>query len=238
MVEHMSTTFVMHGARTAMESGLKHIEQHVVAIEEAVSDNPGLTFDLAKTLIESACRTILTERRVAFNRGDELPKLFKSVSRCLPFLPTAAKNELEVRKSLSKTLNGLNTAILGICALRNACGFASHGSDRPRPPMEAVQALLAAQTTDAIVAFLHSVHRQDRMQPASPSVDYNKNEVFNDYVDRTNELIRIFELEFRPSEVLFQMEPETYRVILTEYMAESSNDEAAAKDTEQTEAEP
>jgi hypothetical protein len=33
-------------------------------------------------------------------------------------------------------------------------------------------------------------------------------------------MIRIFEVEFRPSEVLYQMEPETYRVYLAEFDAE------------------
>jgi len=237
MVENPSGFFMMYGARAAMDAGLGHIEQHVLGIEKSVSDNPGLVFDLSKTLIESVCRTILTERGISYSQADGLPKLFKTVSQYLPFLPNVVKDESEIRKSLKKTLSGLSTAVQGICELRNSCGFASHGSDRPRPLMEAVQALLAVQTTDAIVAFLYTIHCQDRSQPMSFSVDYNTNEEFNDYVDRTNELIRIFELEFRPSEVLFQMEPETYRILLTEYIPESPNDDGLTRDTGLTEAE-
>ena len=70
----------------------------------------------------------------------------------LPLLPASASSEAEARKSLAQTLSGLHTALQGVCELRNAYGFASHGSDGPRPVMEGVQALLAAQAADAIVA--------------------------------------------------------------------------------------
>ena len=216
-----SLGFVMHGARDAMASGLAHIEEQIRGIEQAVSGNPGLAFDLAKTLIESTCRTILTERGIAFDPGDDLQRLFRTATNQLPFLPTSASGEADVRRSLERTLNGLNTAVQGVCELRNQCGFASHGSDNARPAMEAVQALLAAETADAIVGFLYRVHRQDRLAPSSPRAEYDENADFNEYVDEANGgTIRIFEVEFKPSTVLFQMEPETYRIYLAEYEPE------------------
>ena len=84
--------------------------------------------------------------------------------------------------------------------------------------MESVQALLAAEAADAIVGFLHRVHRQDRTPPPSPRGQCTtSNAAFNDYVDDAHGAIRIFEAEFRPSDILFQMEPETYRVYLAEF---------------------
>jgi hypothetical protein len=46
---------------------------------------------------------------------------------------------------------------------------------------------------------------------------------FNDSIDELYGTIRIYEAEFRPSEVLFQMEPESYRVYLAEFRTESEN---------------
>jgi hypothetical protein len=43
-------------------------------------------------------------------------------------------------------------------------------------------------------------------------------------VDEEHGIIRIYEAEFRPSEVLFQMEPETYRVYLAEFDAEDEKE--------------
>lgn len=58
--------FVMHGARDAMAAGLAHIEAQILAIEQSVAQNPALVFDLARTLIESCCRTILSERGIEY----------------------------------------------------------------------------------------------------------------------------------------------------------------------------
>ena len=228
MAEATASAFVMHSARDAVAQGLTHIEEQVEALEQAVGEKPGLAFDLAKTLVESVCRAILGERAIAYSDADDLPKLFKTASSHLPFLPAYVTDAAKTRKSLKQTLSGLHTAIQGICELRNQCGFASHGSGTPRPAMEPVQALLAAEAADTIVGFLHRVHRQDRAAALGKPLRYGSNPVFNDAVDEAHEPIQIYEAEFRPSEVLFQMEPETYRVYLAEFDAGAeSTDEGA-----------
>ena len=123
MIVEETSLFAMRGAREAVAAGLVHIEQQVTALERAVTENPGLAFDLAKTLIESTCRTILAERSIVYEVTDELPKLFTTTSNSLPFLPASASGSIEVRKSLAQTLNGLKTAVQGVCELRNACGL-------------------------------------------------------------------------------------------------------------------
>lgn len=125
-------------------------------------------------------------------------------------------------------MNGLKTAIQGLCELRNQCGFASHGSAESRPAMESVQALLAAQAADTIVGFLYRVHIQDRTLPRSPKALYEANSKFNESVDDIYGMIRIFEVEFRPSAILFQMEPESYRVYLADFDPAGSEAGAAA----------
>lgn len=151
-------TFVMLGARAAIAGGMAYISEQVKALEDAVVNNTGLAFDLSKPIIESTCKVIIVERGNVPDKDDDLPKLFKTVSQLVPFLPTDTTNDAEMRKSLQKTLNGMSTALQGVCELRNACGFASHGSAGPRTAMESAQALLAAQAADSIVGFLFRVH--------------------------------------------------------------------------------
>lgn len=217
--------FVMHGARAAVAGGMLHIEEQVKALELAVAQNTGLAFDLAKTLVESACKTIITERGRVFDKDDDLPKLFKTVSSCVPFLPVAIAADAGARKSLQQTLNGLNTALQGVCELRNAFGFASHGSDGPRPVMEGIQALLVAQAADAIIGFLYRVHRQDLSRPKTVLLEYEDNSEFNEWLDEQCEPVRILSLPpYRPSDVLFNVDQEAYRDLLTEYEAEDENE--------------
>ena len=219
----------MHGAREAMADSLPHIEQQVKGIEQAVIEDPSLTFDLAKTLIESICKAVLDEHLVPYKKKDDLPQLFRLVTQTLSFLPVTASDATETRKSLEKTLTALHTAVLGICELRNHCGFASHGSGIARPALEGVQALLAAQAADTIVGFLHRVNRQDRTLPPSPLEFFNENSSFNESLDETFGPFQVFEVEFHPSEVLFKLEPETYRIYLAEFDG-GSDSEAISSD--------
>lgn len=220
MADAPAVPFVMHGARTAIAGGLFHIETQVAAIELAVNENPSLAFDLAKTLIESACRTILTERTIAFDPTDDLPKLFKTATSRLPFLPVSESGRADVRKSLAQTLGGLHTAVQGVCELRNKCGFASHGSGTERPGLESIQAVLAAATADAIVGFLYRIHRQDRPQPSQSTPKYDDSCDFNEYIDELHDRVRIFKEDFPPSRVLFELAPEPYRLYLGEFKSE------------------
>lgn len=220
--------FLMHGARDAISGGMVHIEQQVASIELAIAENPGLTFDLAKTLVESVCKAVLVERGITFTNDDDLPRLFKIISQSLPFLPPAAAGEVSVRKSLAQTLGGLTTAIHGICELRNQCGFASHGSGELRPVMEAAQAIMAAEAADTIVGFLFRVHRQDGGAPVGNNIRYEENQEFNVYVDDLHDAVRIFDEEFVPSRVLFDLAPEPYRV----YLADFNSGQEAGDDPE------
>lgn len=212
--------FVMHGARAAVAGGLVHIEEQVKAIEQAIIENPPLTFDLARTIVESTCRTILAERKITIKSDDDLPHLFKIVTTNLPILPAEASGEVAARRSLAQTLGGLHTALQGVCELRNAYGFASHGADSPRPVMESVHALLAAQAADAIVGFLDRIHHQERQVISMQKAEYDDYEEFNAYIDDANDQVRIFDLIYRASEVLFSVDPEAYRDLLADYRSD------------------
>lgn len=210
-------SFVMQGTREVMSSGFAHMEQQVAAVEKAVQENPGLAFDLSKSLIEGACCTILAERGIPFNPRDDLPQLYRRVVQHMPLLPVGESQAADVRRSVQQTLSGLNTSIQGICELRNQCGFASHGSSSSRPTLEWIQAWMAAETADTIVSFLYRLHRQDRTPTTSAETSYDEHPDFNESIDESHGMLRILDAEFRPSEVLFQMEPETYRIHLAEF---------------------
>jgi hypothetical protein len=219
-------TFRMFGARSAIAGGLAHIGAQVDAIERAIDENPALAFDLAKTLVESACKSILAERRVPFSDGDNMPKLFKAVSRSVPFSPSPENADSNMAKSLRVTLAGLHSALMGICELRNDHGFASHGHADSGERLTAVQALLAAQAADAIVGFLHQAHRGETTAP-NARLDFKDNPAFNDFVDEIHEVVRIFDLQYRPSEVLFSIDRDAYRDQLADYRPEATESDVA-----------
>ena len=94
--------------------------------------------------------------------------------------------------------------------------------------MESVQALLVAQAADAIVGFLHGIHRQQRQILAVARLDYEDNQDFNSYIDESNEQVHIFDFIYRPSEVLFAVDQEAYRDLLADHEADDAEAEAAS----------
>ena len=225
MLEQAQYSFSMRNARGAVSQGLHHIQAQVDSIEDAVSNEPGLAFDLAKTLVESTCRTILKDRGIPYNNDDDLPSLFRAVSRNLPMLPPQESHESEVRQSIVQTLGGLNTVIQGIAELRNKLGFASHGADRPRPGMQTVHAVLAADPADTIVGFLYDIHIQDRIPAVNKETQSTRDPDFDDHIDAIHDAVQIFDSEFFASDILFQMEPNSYLIFLAEFLEEGFDSE-------------
>jgi hypothetical protein len=205
--------FTMHGAREALDAGAAHIEEQIIAIEQAVGTNPGLTFDLAKTLLESTCKTILAERKADYNGAWDLPKLLRETTRLMRLVPAELAATADVSESLRKTTGGLQTVIQGICELRNSHGFASHGKDPNFRQLDVAQALLIARASDAIVSFLLRMHSDEGAAAHHRGLteeERSRRDAFDEYVDEANGLVRIFDLEYRASEVLLQVDPRAY----------------------------
>lgn len=222
MADSHDQPFVMSGAREILLTGAAHLERQIVALEGAASSNPGLAFDLAKTLLESACKTVLSERACSYENGWDLPKLLKETLTKIQLVPSEMGAEPDVSDSLRKTAGGLQTTIQGICELRNTHGFASHGKDPAFQDLEAVQALLVARAADAIVSFMFRAHQGYQRGAVPAMLSYEDHPEFNEFVDESNAPIHIFSEEFAPSRVLFEMASEPYRVYLTEFQQGAS----------------
>ncbi len=205
----------MRGAREAVDGGIVHVEQTVIGLERAVAEDSGLAFELAKSLVESVCKSILTTRGVSFGAKDDVPRLFTLTAASIPLLPPELSGEAEVRRSLAQTVNGLHTALQGICELRNACGPISHGSAGPKPVLDSLQALLAAEAADAIVGFLHRAHCATT-RPRPMELQYDDYPELNEFIDDACEPVRVLSYEFVPSMVLFQMDRVAYQDVLAQ----------------------
>jgi hypothetical protein len=131
MADAAAETFVMHGSRAILAKfgSAVHIEHQITTIEKAVFETPSLAFDLAKALVETICRTILQDRGRIYESSWELNRLFNETIQCLRLVPETHATDPEVRRSILKTLAGLNGLIQGLCELRNTGGMASHGHE-------------------------------------------------------------------------------------------------------------
>jgi len=92
--------------------------------------------------------------------------------------------------------------------------------------MEGVQAVLVAQTADAIIGFLYRVHSEDLSRPRAVRLAYGDHPEFNEWIDEQCEPVQILSLPpYQPSEVLFAVDHEAYRDLFTEHESEDATDE-------------
>lgn len=224
-MEAETNQFIMYGVREVMPSEALHIETIVNALEQALSENLGLAFDLSKTLIETACKTIIKERGQTYNDSADLPKLIKSALDLVCIIPDEVKDSNEAKQSLKKNINGIMTSIQGICELRRLFGEASHGRDANFKQLEIDHALMVARSADVIVNYLFRMNKSFSTNYTKKSLSYNVNSDFNDWIDEQNDAVRIFELVYKPSEVLFNTDRVAYQNFLSDYESDGLTEE-------------
>jgi len=216
------STFRMDGARELLTlyPGAILLEQQVKAVEDSIAENPGLAPDLAKAIIETVCKTVLKDKDISISPDMSCPKLLKETLKSLRItLPEDEKDE-----SLRKTVGSLGGLVQGICELRNKGGIGSHGKDAYSESIELTHACLAARAADAIVNFIFKIHKAYPLE-SSARIHYGEQTDFNEYVDELHEIVRIFDYEYKPSEVLFSVDYEAYRDRLIEFGNRSETDE-------------
>ncbi|WP_013320836.1 abortive infection family protein [Gloeothece verrucosa] len=213
--------FICHGAREVLELsvGAVHIEKLINALERAVEEDPGLAFDLAKSLVESICKTILSDRNdESKDKLLELPKLVKYTTKQLNLIPEEHLNP-EVEQSFQSVINGLITTIHGLCEIRRLEGTASHGRNGYIKSLEPLQALFAARVADAIANLLFKTHKNNLTSSKIPY--YEDNPEFNIYLDSLYEC-SIAGLPYKTSDVLFKIDQQAYINFLQEYLSDLS----------------
>ncbi len=214
----------LYGDELNIEGRINILEKSVFSTEER-----GLVFDTAKTLIETVCKKILKARNEVFDEGDDLLPLVGQTLNCLRLLPPTRSSDSQLRESLVKMANGLKTAVQGLCELRNREGFLSHGhaEDGILEPLDFVQAQLAARTADSLIHFLFTIHKTYAESPNTSISKQEVQEIFyedeglsnvNEYIDSLfEEPIRIGELEYKVSEVLFKVDRQVYDELRKEF---------------------
>jgi len=216
-------TFSLHGVREVIPSGAVHLERTVNALERALTEDIGLAFDLSKSLIESACKTIIKDRGGDPTTKAELPKLVRSVMDLVCVIPEDIEEPSKAKESLKKTVNGILTSIQGICELRRSFGEASHGRDAYFSQLERDHALMVAYSADFIVTYLFRLHKSVPNSLGNARILYNNYNKFNDWIDDQYDTVKIFDCEFKPSEVLFNNDRVAYRDLLIYYMEDDSH---------------
>ena len=202
-------------SRTNEEFGL--IQSLLEHIERAVSENSNGVFCLCYSMIDTTCKTILRRYGIPDSEKDDLQKRFRVTLRRLSLFPPEYETDNKKDDGVPRVLQGLVTAVLGLCNLRNKDGIISHGKHAAHEPYDLLQIQFAADTTDTIASYLLQAYL-DYPPPVSDII-YDDQKYFNEYVDVSHDSIMIFGQVFLPSKILYLYDSEhsAYREALEQF---------------------
>jgi hypothetical protein len=159
IVRTAGATHLAEIAAAAAHLNVPELQLQLDRLRNAVDDDPGLAIGTAKELIETVCKTILTECGVAYNDSDEVPKLVKETRKQLELLPEQVPAAAKGADTIRTLLSNLAAVASGLAELRNLYGT-GHGRGGRGKGLSARHARLAVGAASTLAMFLMETHAE------------------------------------------------------------------------------
>ena len=167
----LSATPGLAAARNALTGAdLDYVSQQISRMEAAIANDPALAIGTAKELVETCCKTILTERGVAFAKNADLPELVSLTAKKLDLTPKDIPEQAKARDTIKRLLSNLATITQGVAELRNHYGT-GHGKHAGTKGLQGRHARLAVGAASTLAAFLAETHHARIGSPAAHAGD-------------------------------------------------------------------
>lgn len=135
-----------------------YVAQQVTRMESSVVNDPDLAIGTAKELVETCCKTILTERGITIPKSADLPQLVKLTSKELQLTPDDIPGEAKAADTIKRLLSNLATITQAIAELRNQYGT-GHGKASKAKGLTSRHAKLAVGSASTLAIFLSETHQ-------------------------------------------------------------------------------
>ena len=139
--------------QTFFGTDASYVSQQITRMETAVNLDPELAIGTAKELVETCCKTILTETNTSYTKGDNLPKLVKLTVKQLSLTPLDISEEAKASDTIKRLLSNLASITQGITELRNHYGT-GHGKLSSNKGLQPRHAKLAVGAASTLAVFL------------------------------------------------------------------------------------
>lgn len=174
-----------------------------------------LCVENAKSLLETIAKEICTIKEQAFSNKDNTGKILK-----LAFASLGYDN--------TKTIQQIGGAIANIgqqmSLLRNEIGATSHGKplaelEKRNDTINKAASDFLLFSTELVCSFLIQLFEADNPLAAKgPEISYEGNSEFNEFWDELYGEFKMGDSSFAASEILFNLEPRTYKTALNEFL--------------------
>jgi hypothetical protein len=146
---------------TVSEFGARHLAEQIRRIEQAVDTDPALAIGTAKELIETCCRTILTECGRPVTGMPDLPTLTKMTLKELRLVPEGVPDQAKGGVIIKRILSNLAAIGQGLAEIRNLYGT-GHGKDGRTKSIKPRHAKLAVGIASTLATFLFETHKETK----------------------------------------------------------------------------
>lgn len=141
----------------SLKLNAEYVTQQINLMESSIDVAPHIAIGIAKELIETCCKKILTERNIAVDKGWDLLQLLKQTNKELRLSPDDVNDEKKAAKTIKTILGSLGTVVHGICELRNDYG-SGHGKEANFKGLGPRHSKLAVGAASTLAIFLLETH--------------------------------------------------------------------------------
>ncbi|NCN85850.1 MAG: abortive infection family protein [Sphingomonadales bacterium] len=165
-VEQLSDASPSHAIISGALARFNPDQIHVrweAALDRRATDPAG-AITLARTLLEDVCRWLLAELNVAVSDQDDLPSLYRKLSKALKLAPDDHSEQV-----FKQILGSCQSVVESLGALRNKLGDAHGGGPKKAKPA-ARHAELAVNLSGSMATFLVATWEARQSDEAKPKV--------------------------------------------------------------------
>lgn len=138
-----------------------HLAEQIRRMEDSVETDPSLAIGTAKELIETCCKTILSERGQEISGTPDIPTLTKATLKELNLVPEVVPNAARGADVIKRLLSNLSTIGHGLAELRGLYGT-GHGQHGSTSGLTTRHAKLAVGAASTLAVFLFETHEQTK----------------------------------------------------------------------------
>lgn len=143
---------------TLSGTDVAYVSQQITRMEASVNQDPELAIGTAKELVETCCKSILSECNVTYSNVDDLPKLVKSTVQQLQLTPADIPDKAKASDTIKRLLSNLASITQGVAELRNHYGT-GHGKLVANKGLQPRHAKLAVGAASTLAVFLTETHK-------------------------------------------------------------------------------
>ena len=214
-------TFQLRGCRELLRTyrDMLPIESAIEVIERSIPSNPGFAFTHCRGLLETVCKTILTDRGVPTEGDASSNQIMSATLKVLKLTPADFDADDRVETGVVDLVRGINQMVNGVVALRNSQGLGPHGRDALEVILDAEYAIITAQAIDSAACLLYRMHRKQAEHDPLARIRFGEYAEFDAVLDGQYPDIEIEETPIQASKALCLLEPQAYRQSLMTYLA-------------------